>query len=1009
VTRVRGAVGVVGLAGVVVLAVWLPASAQAGFGFSGFSVSPVAEGGAPETAAGAHPYALEMKAVFDLAGEEPDQPGIFTAGDVRGLKIELPRGMIENPDALLKCGSEQFLARRVSPFEQSASGESCPEQSQIGVVTLRTSYGGGQTRTFGVFNLVPPPGVAAAFGFAPYGVPVVFTSQLLPGASGEYTLTLEAQNLYQSLDLYSLEMTVWGVPWAAGHDGERGDCLNEMEPSSSWGDCSLGKASIKPVSYLSLPTYCGVPLLSTAYADSWRGARVSASYEAPALEACETVPFDPQAVGAITDPHASSPTGFEFVVTNNTEGLLGPIVRAPSETKTAVVSLPEGVTINPSLGAGLGVCLPGQYAAETAFSPQGAACPNDSKIGEFTVESPLYEGEIAGAIYLAQSDNNLAGSAPGAENPFNTLFAVYLVAKSPQRGILIKLAGKLVPNPVTGQVTATFEGLPQFPYTNLKIHFREGQHAPLVTPSACGTYYTYTSLTPWLGALGEFHRKAFSTIETGIGGGPCPVGAVPFEPTAVAGTLNSEAGVYSPFYLGLSRTDSEQEITSYSALLPPGMTANLSGVPFCPDAAIEAARHMSGTEEDEHPSCPAASEIGRTSTGYGVGAALAYASGKLYLAGPYHGSSFSVVAIDPAVVGPFDLGVVIVRSALRIDPHTADASIDSAGSDPIPHIIDGIPIHLRDIHIYIDRPHFTLNSTDCEPFSITSTMTGSAAPFTNPEDITASLTSSYQASDCATLAFEPAFAVATSGKTSRRDGASLTAKLTYPADGIGRDANIKSVKVDLPVQLPARLTTLQKACADAQFEANPAGCPAASVVGHARAITPILPVPLEGPAYFVSHGGQEFPELVIVLQGYGVTVYLRGETFIGETGITSSTFATIPDVPVGSFELVLPQGPYSALAAHGYLCPRTITVYKQVHGRTRALHKDVAANLVMPTTFIGQNGAGATQNTKIHITGCTAAKKPNATTKKSRAQKAGHGKAGSSGHGKASGRRKAGR
>ena len=990
--RVCRATGALGVAAIVAVAVWLPATAQAGFGFSSFSVTPIAEGGAPDTAAGAHPYALKMKAAFNLAAEEPNQPGVFTAGDLRDLQIELPRGLIENPDALPKCGSAQFLARRASPFEQSASGESCPEGSQIGVVTLHTSYGGGQTRTFGVFNLVPPPGVAAAFGFAPYGVPVVFTSQLRPGATGEYTLSLEAQNLYQSLDLYSLEMTIWGVPWAVSHEGERGDCLNELEPSSIWGKCSLGKASVHPVPYLSLPTYCGAPLLSTAYADSWQDARVSATYEASALEACETVPFDPQAVGAITDPHASSPTGFEFIVTNNNEGLLGPIVRAPSQTKTAVVTLPEGVTINPSLGAGLGVCLPAQYAAETAFSPQGAACPNDSKIGEFTVESPLYEGEIGGAIYLAESDNHLAGSAPGAENPFDTLFAVYLVAKSPQRGFLIKLPGKLVPNPQSGQVTATFEGLPQFPYTNLKIHFREGQHAPLVTPSACGTYYTYSSLTPWLGALGEFHRKAFSTIETGIGGGPCPVGAVPFEPAAVGGTLNPVAGAYSPFYLRLSRTDSQQEITSYSALLPPGMTANLSGVPFCPDAAIEAARHISGTEEEEHPSCPSASEIGHTSTGYGVGSALAYASGKLYLAGPYHGASFSIVAIDPAVVGPFDLGVVIVRSALRIDPYTADASIDSAGSDPIPHIIDGIPLHLRDIRVYIDRAHFTLNPTSCEPFTLASAMTGSAAPFTNPTDITASVSDPFQATNCATLAFKPSFTVSTSGKTSRAQGASLSAKVTYPTGAIGRDANIKSVKVDLPKQLPARLTTLQKACTDTQFEANPAGCPLASIVGHAKAITPILPVPLEGPAYFVSYGNQKFPELIVVLQGYGVTIYLKGETFISRAGITSSTFNTIPDVPVGSFELTLPQGPYSALSANGSFCPRTVTVRKRVHGKMQTLHKSVAVTLVMPTIFTAQNGAVLTQNTKMSISGCSNTKKSK-STKKPKPKRSAHGKA----------------
>ena len=360
---------------------------------------------------------------------------------------------------------------------------------------------------------------------------------------------------------------------------------------------------------------------------------------------------------------------------------------------------------------------------------------------------------------------------------------------------------------------------------------------------------------------------------------------------------------------------------------------------------------MTGTEELEHPSCPAASEIGHTLVGAGVGGVLAYTPGKVYLAGPYHGAPLSVVSITSATVGPFDLGTVVIRFALRINPTTAQVEISSAGSDPIPHIIRGIVVHVRDIRVYVNRPNFIINPTSCNQMSIAATITGAGADPTNPADgVPVAVSEHFQAADCANLAFKPSFKVSTSGRTSRKEGASLTAKLTYPSTPLGTEANIAKVAVDLPKQLPSRLKTLQKACPAATFEANPANCPATSVVGRAKAITPILPVPLTGPAYFVSHGGEAFPSLIVVLQGYGITVDLVGTTFINKHGITSSTFNTVPDVPVGSFELTLPEGPYSALASPGNLC--------------------AAKKLEMPTAFLAQNGAVIHETTAIKVTGC---------------------------------------
>jgi hypothetical protein len=301
--------------------------------------------------------------------------------------------------------------------------------------------------------------------------------------------------------------------------------------------------------------------------------------------------------------------------------------------------------------------------------------------------------------------------------------------------------------------------------------------------------------------------------------------------------------------------------------------------------------------------------------------------------------------VVPANAGPFHLGNVIVRASVAVDPHTAALTVTT---DALPQVVDSVPIRLRKVVVDVNRPGFIFNATNCVALKLEGTISGLEG-FTATHGSSVGVSSAYNPSGCAGLAFKPKFVVATSGKTSKAKGASLAVKLTYPT-GAGY-ANIAKVKVDLPKQLPSRLTTLQKACVAAVFEANPANCPAASVVGMAKATTPILPVPLEGSAYFVSHGGEAFPSLIVVLQGYGVTVDLVGTTFISKAGITSSTFKAVPDVPVHTFELTLPEGKYSALAANGNLC---------------------TSKLAMPTAFVGQNGAEIHQSTKITVAGCSA-------------------------------------
>jgi hypothetical protein len=575
---------------------------------------------------------------------------------------------------------------------------------------------------------------------------------------------------------------------------------------------------------------------------------------------------------------------------------------------------------------------------------------------------------VTGSVFLA---------TPYA-NPFKSLLALYIVARLPDRGIVVKAAGEVTADPLTGRLVTTFDtanldvhsGLPPLPFSVFTFRFHSGVTAPLVTPPTCGNYTVQAELTP-LATPSQVLSPLIPpfTIASGFDGGACPAGVPPFAPQALAGTQNNKAGSYSPMNIRVIRNDGEQEITRFSSQLPLGLTASLSGVPFCSDANIESARARTGAQEEAEPSCPAASQIGHTLVGAGVGSVLAWAPGRIYMAGPYHGASFSIVAITSAKVGPFDLGTVVVREALKIDPVTAAVTVDASASDPIPHIIQGIVVHVRDIRVYVDRPGFILNPTNCERLSFTATVSGAGSNFASPtDDIPATTSDPFQAADCADLAFKPLFKVSTSGNTSRKNGASLDTKVTYPAGSLGKTANIKSVKVDLPRQLPSRLETLQKACTEKQFAENPAGCPAASRVGTAVVHTPILPEPLTGPAYFVSYGAAKFPELIIVLQGYGITIDLHGETFISKKGLTSTTFRHVPDEPFESFELTLPQGPYSALANNGNLCK-------------------VKGGLKMPTSLTAQNGMVIHKTDVIRVTGCRKTKPRHKSHNKHQRQK----------------------
>jgi hypothetical protein len=940
--------------------------------------------------AGAH---ADWTTTFDF--EHSEATG-RTYNDARTVVVNLPVGFVGNNTAASTCTASQLAS--LNPRGSGRLLPACPAASAVGQIGF-TLGATGERIVAPLFNMeVTTPGVTAELGYH------VLTKEFflqIHVRSGDSGLTVSQSNIQDIGEPRDVSVTVWGLPAAEEHDRERQYVCEAFGCVDALGGSLPAGIAVKP--YLSNPTSCGSHVAGIE-AESWEepgepgSFPAKASFEVPPITECERVPFDPQVEVHPTTRSAETSSGLNLslVVPQSWEN---PYTLASSHLKDSTVALPVGYTANPSLASGLGSCAAGQFEAETASSLPGAGCPPESKIGTVTVETPVLAEKLTGAIYIATPyENRPEFGTP--EHPGGSLLALYIVVKDPTRGIIVKLAGKIEPNPVTGQLVTTFDENPQVPFSRFTLELDQDQSAPLVSPPACGGYVAEADLIPWSEPLSPQSVDSLPfSIEDGIDNGPCPAGGIPpFKPALIAGTLNNSAGSYSPMDIHITRNDGEQEITRFSSILPPGLTANLSGIPFCPDADIEAAKLVSGAQEEADPSCPAASEIGHTLVGAGVGSVLAYTPGKVYLAGPYNGAPFSVVSITSAKVGPFDLGTVVIRFALEINPETAVVTVDAKASDPIPHIIKGIIIHVRDIHVYIDRNQFMINPTNCDPLNFAATVGGGGAEPASPADQDfATVTNSFQLANCQNLQFKPKFSVSTSGKTSKALGASLTAKLTYPVAAQGTQANIREVKVDLPKQLPSRLTTLQKACTAAQFNTNPAGCPAASNIGYAKAVTPILPVPLEGPVYFVSHGGEAFPSLEIVLQGYGVRIDLVASTFISKSGITSSTFHTVPDQPVTSFEITLPEGKFSALAANGNLCSvtNTVTVKKKVTVKvkghkqtvTRKVKQTVAGSLAMPTAFIAQNGAEIHESTPVSVSGCAKAKVAKTKGKSKKAKK----------------------
>ena len=904
-------------------------------GISHFSFEATGPAGEPVTQAGGHPTFLNTSILVNnlqaINSNEPTKPVEAT----KDLVFYLPLGLLGDPTVSSLCP--------VSLVETTTDQTGCPPSSRIGTILpmiLSTVVADttDPTHEFGIYNVVPEKGYAAEFAFAELNLTFVIYASVVRH-DGQYMVRVSTPGLPAIAQLVGL---------VASFDGD----ISERYVSG------FEELTFDRGSFLTDPSDCGESASAreaSVAANTWENPDpalpISASAPAfPAIEGCELLKFA-AGLGVTPDTtQAEAPAGYQVGLEvpqapKDSSGLGTPPV------KKVELKLPEGTTISSSSANGLVGCkelgpagIDIEGPESEAVGPDGLQrmvaghCPSASQIGTVSASTPLLREGLSGHLFIAQPHCGGAGQheCTPTDAQDGELFGLYLEMEAPNAGVIIKLKGTAQVDPITGRITAVFDNDPQFPFSKLVVSMKNGPRAPLANPQNCGVANSEGLVEPWSEpvTLGASTISAFSVDWNGASG-TCPASA-PFAPSFTAGTTTPAAGAFTAFSLTLKREDREQDVGSLSSTLPQGLLAAVANVGRCPEPQASQASLSA---------CPASSQIGTTTVSVGSGSEPYYVTGKVFFTGPYGGAPFGLSVVVPAAAGPFDLGNVLVRVALFVDPHTAQVT---AVSGPLPQKLDGVPLRIRTLNVSLDAHEFVLNPTNCSQLSITGVIhstTGTNAGVGSP----------FAASGCKKLAFKPSLSASTKGKTTKASGASLTIRV---GSGAGQ-ANISKVRLVFPKQLPARLTTLQKACTENQFNANPAGCPVGSVIGTATAHTAILKSALTGPIYLVSHGGAAFPDAVVVLQGEGILLYLDGNTNI-KKGITTSTFNSIPDAPISTFQATLPQGAHSAFAtdiptkAKGSLCGQSLT---------------------LPATITGQNGAQITQNTKIAVSGCPKAKK----------------------------------
>jgi uncharacterized repeat protein (TIGR01451 family) len=853
------------------------------FGFTGFSALIGAADGSIEAQAGAHPYAFQT--TIDLANaistNRAEVSATTSVHDLRDAVVDLPVGLLGSALAAPRC-----------PLAELSSESRCPAATTVGRL-LSDPTNSNQVVNSPIWNLTPERGVAAEYGFVDLAKNShVLYARVEPSPEG-YVLQVTSPDTPQVF-LTRIVATFYGDPAARDASG------NTAVPQ------------------FTMPADCdGSPLITHVYADSWQepGRRladgspdlsdprwVGASSASPPVTGCNLLRFHPTLSAATETTQADSPTGLGVTISvsqsSGTETLATPPLR------DAVVTLPPGLVVNPSSANGLAACSEAAVGISASGQPDGEppSCPDASKIGSVELETPLLPGTLEGQVYLARQ----------SENPFDSLLAIYIVVDDPSTGVLVKIPAEVRSDQSTGQLTAVVSDTPQFPFSVLRTQFFGGPRAALRTPTTCGSYQVESVLTPWSAPDSGPASTPSATVRVGSGaaGAACASSEaqLPNQPSFEAGTTTPLAGAYSPFVLKLSRSDGSQELTGIDTTLPKGLLGRLTGVPYCPDAALATAAQRSGAAEQASSSCPSASQVGVVDVGAGAGPQPFYVQGKAYLAGPYKGAPLSLAIITPAVAGPFDLGTVVVRTALNVDPFTAQIH---AVSDPFPHILQGIPLDIRSIALTLNKPNFTLNPTSCDPATITggaTSLLGNVAP----------LSQRFQVGGCGALKFKPQLKLSLKGSTRHAGHPALKAVLTYPKGG--GYANIARAQVNLPHSEFIDQANLNRTCTKPVLLAG--ACPASTIYGRAKAWTPLEQAPLEGPVYLVGGFGYKLPAMVAELNGQ-IRVLLAGKVDSGPNKGIRNTFEAVPDAPVERFELNLKGGPkYSLLENSEDLCAR---------------------------------------------------------------------------------------
>jgi hypothetical protein len=845
----------------------------------------VFEMGPSTTQAGGHPdisLTMEWDDSIKKEGKEAPPSNVCGCDDARVIIQHFPTGFIGNPHATPTCELAEFTVGR------------CPASSQIGTAEpLAAGTGGGNIESFGyvpMYNMTPHPGEASLTGFwAPLVAAPIFV-RLAARTNSDYGLDAESSPIYHPLPFVNaLKYTLWGVPASPVHDSQR-----FIPPLQGFGLCGLfgcspeqvGTAANEPeIPYLEGPTTCGVPLAAEAAIEYYTHTIRTKTTPWPAATGCQQLTFNPSLSAQPTTGDADSASGVDVDLRVPQEQ--SPLTPAPSEIRALTTTLPAGFTINANAADGKVGCSD----ADTAIGTLNAAtCPEFSKVGTLSLDSSALPIPIPGAIYIGD---------PKPGNRYR------LILTADGFGTHVKLAGSVVPDPQTGRLSIVFDDLPQSPLTEFAMHFFGSERGLLATPTQCGTYPVESEFVPWDNELPSQHSLTSLTIDSGPGGSACPNGPRPFSPTVTAGSANTRAGSAAPFSLLLNRDDGQQNLSTVTVTAPPGLSATLRGVPYCPESALNelGAPGYSGAAEQAVPKCPADSKVGTATAAAGAGTHPVSFPGKVYLAGPYRGAPLSLVAVTPALEGPYDLGNVVVRAAITVDPATARVTV---ASDPLPRIVGGVPLRLRTIAINLDRKEFTLNPTNCDPFAVETSLGGD-------EGAVASPAAGFQVANCADLPFGPKLGLHVSGGTNRLGHPALKAVLRAQPG----EANIGKVVTTLPSTEQLDNAHLSNPCTLVQYTKN--ACPPGSKLGFATAESPLLGQSLSGPVYLRTGGGHKLPDLVVQLNGQ-VDIELLGRVDSTKAGGLRTSFETVPDVPVTRFVLSLEGGQKGLLQNTVNLC-----------------------------------------------------------------------------------------